>query len=65
MNTKDMSDLYTPLEYRKLREQRVYEIVQKCLVDQVACVGAEGITRQEIRGWIDLAVVLIDELEKQ
>jgi len=65
MTKKEMSTIYTLLEYRKLREQRVYEIVKKCLVDQVACVGAEGITRQEIRGWIDLAVRLIDELEKQ
>lgn len=56
--------IYDAAQTAERREQRIYQTVQKCLTDQVACAGSEVITVEQIRGWIDLAVVMLDELEK-
>jgi hypothetical protein len=64
MTTKKRESIYTPLELRKLREQREYEIVKGCLMEQVSSLGAVTVTRLDIQGWVDLAELMLDELEE-
>lgn len=64
MTAKEMESIYTPLELRKLREQRQYEIVKGCLIEEVSRLGANTVTKRDIQVWIDLAELMLDELEK-